>query len=113
MIYYEFMNEIFYKVKDFIILENKIISSNTNAGHIRQHDGFFVRDVGLFGMSGGPVFDANGVVVGMQAAVTNPRESKNADGRTIVVENAIIIRSDLILDLLKRNGIRANFLGRF
>jgi len=91
------------------------ISANigSETGRTRRHDGFLVRDFGLFGMSGGPVFDIKGVVVGVQASVTSPRTSISADGRTISVENAIAIRSNLVLDLLKRNNIQTNFFGRF
>ena len=88
-------------------------NSDNGAGKIRKHDGFLVRDVGLFGMSGGPVFDTRGVVVGMQGSVTPPRVSTHSSGRSISVENALAIRSNLILDLLKLQKIRTNFLGKF
>lgn len=95
------------------VLDKWIVnSSNGGQGQIRKHDGFLVRDVGLFGMSGGPVFNKRGVVVGMQGSVTQPRTSSSG-GRTISVENALAIRSNLILDLLKQNNIKTNFWGRF
>ena len=83
-----------------------MIKTALDNGHglVRTHDGFLVRDVGLFGMSGGPVFDMNGKVLGMQAAVTNPRESTNGN-RIITVENAIAIRNAEIINLLELNGI--------
>ena len=87
------------------VLDKVKVNSKTN-GVIRKHDGFLVRDVGLFGMSGGPVFDPDGFVVGIQASVTSPRESKNAAGRKITVENACVIRSNLILSFLKKHKIR-------
>lgn len=88
------------------VLDRVVVNIKSDTGIIRKHDGFLARDFGLFGMSGGPVFDVNGTVLGMQASVTSPRESRSADGRTISVENACIIRSGLILDLLKKNKIR-------
>ncbi len=88
------------------VLDKAISKNNNGAGLIREHDGFLIRDVGLFGMSGGPVFDPNGNVVGIQAAVTSPRISKNASGRSITVENAIAIRSGLIIDLAKQSKIK-------
>jgi S1-C subfamily serine protease len=94
------------------VLDKIIINIDNGAGKIRKHDGFLIRDVGLFGMSGGPVFDKKGIVLGMQASVTNPRESKNA-GRTILVENAVAIRAGVIIDLLKEKHIRFNLLGKF
>ena len=71
----------------------------------RAHIGFIARDVGLFGMSGGPVFDVNGVVVGIQASVTDRRVSKSADGREIAVENAIAIGSPAVVSVLVNNGV--------
>ncbi|KKU91120.1 MAG: hypothetical protein A3J30_00300 [Candidatus Wildermuthbacteria bacterium RIFCSPLOWO2_02_FULL_47_9c] len=94
------------------VLDKGVSNSNNRQGRTRKHDGFLVRDVGLFGMSGGPVFDPSGAVVGIQGSVTQPRTSSNGS-RTISVENALAIRSNLILGLLKKNKIKANFLGRF
>ena len=93
------------------ILDKAVINS-IGPNRTRKHDGFLVRDVGLFGMSGGPVFNRRGVVVGMQGSVTQPRVSTNGGG-TISVENALAIRSNLILDILRQNNIKANFWGRF
>jgi hypothetical protein len=76
-----------------------------STGIIRTHTGYLARDVGLFGMSGGPVFDVNGVVVGIQAAVTDRRVSKNADGREIAVENAMVIGSPIVTNVLANNRI--------
>lgn len=70
---------------------------------------FLTRDFGLFGMSGGPVFDRGGRVFGIQSAVTEPRESRGAGGRSIIVENAIVTRNEFLLDLIKRNKIKVNF----
>lgn len=95
------------------VLDKSKASVRGAGGVVRTHDGFLVRDFGLFGMSGGPILDKNGVVVGVQASVTDPRISKGPPGRSISVENALAIRSDLILDLLKRNRIRTNLFGRF
>lgn len=80
--------------------------SGDGKGKLRTHDGILVRDFGLFGMSGGPVFDLDGCVVGMQASVTQPRISDNGAGRKITVENAVAIRSSLIIEVLKSNGLR-------
>ena len=87
------------------VLDKAIVNAKNATGKIRKHDGFSVRDVGLFGMSGGPIFDIDGLVVGMQASVTDPRTSTNGS-RTITVENAVAVKSELILDLLKEKGIK-------
>jgi len=95
------------------VLDYTRSSCDNGHGRIRMHDGFLVRDVGLFGMSGGPVFATNGQVLGMQGSVTSPRISTGGAGRSIAVENAIIIRNELILNLLRKNGVRFNLLGNF
>jgi S1-C subfamily serine protease len=71
-------------------------------GSHRVHEGFIMTEFSLFGMSGGPVMDVNGVVVGMQAAVCSPRVSVASNGRQISVENAIAVSSDQIHALLDR-----------
>lgn len=83
-------------------------ASSVANGITRNHNGFLVRDVGLFGMSGGPIFDISGVVVGMQGSVTAPRVSSNGS-RTITVENALAIKSGLVIDFLKQNKVKYNF----
>jgi hypothetical protein len=93
------------------VLDKFILNSGTNI--VRVHDGFLIRDFGLFGMSGGPVFDINGIVFGIQGSITQPRESRSASGRSITVENALAIRSELVLSLLKQHNIAFNFLGNF
>jgi len=86
------------------VLDKCKVNCDNGAGKKRTHDGFLVRDFGLFGMSGGPIVDKKGVVVGMQGSVTQPRVSSNGQ-RAITVENAIAIRSNLIIDFLAKNKI--------
>ena len=87
------------------VLDTKItMKVPTTTGSV-THEGFWVRDFGLYGMSGGPVFGIDGRVIGMQASVTDPRTSTNGKS-TITVQNAMVIRSKLISDLLKKNKIR-------
>ena len=78
------------------VLDNANSKSVSLTGKFRTHDGFLVRDFGLFGMSGGPVIDIDGTVWGIQASVTNPRVSEGPGGRKISVENAIAIKADNI-----------------
>jgi hypothetical protein len=42
------------------VLDSITADMDNGAGLIRKHDEFLVRDFGLFGMSGGPAFDAGG-----------------------------------------------------
>jgi len=88
------------------VLDKIRVKSNNGVGKIRQHDGFLIRDVGLFGMSGGPVFDVDGIVVGIQGSITDPRVSQNAAGRTIAVENAVAIKSELVIDLANKSKVK-------
>lgn len=82
------------------ILDHGMAKNKNASGLERAHVGYLIRDVGLFGMSGGPVFDVQGTVIGMQASVTDPRKSSNGSGREIVVENALAIQSSKIIDVL-------------
>jgi S1-C subfamily serine protease len=86
-------------VLDYLTSNTKDSNGNVTK---TKHDGFIVRDVGLFGMSGGPIFDSDGLVLGVQASVTDPRESISGS-RKIVVEHAQAIKSPLIVDFLKGN----------
>ena len=86
------------------ILDSASGNVKNEQGVIRTHKGFAIRDFGLFGMSGGPVVDINGHVLGMQASVTDPRESTNGT-RTIIVQNAIAIANDRVIQLLQDNNI--------
>ncbi len=91
----------------FVLDYTKSLSDN-GQGKNRTHDGFLVRDIGLFGMSGGPVFNTGGMVLGIQGSVTSPRVSEGVGGRKIIVENAVVIKSSLVLDFLKEHRIRIN-----
>ena len=69
----------------------------------RIQRGVLLQDASLFGMSGGAVMDASGMVVGMQGSVTHPQESIGGDGtRRIQVENGVAITSDQIHALYDR-----------
>jgi S1-C subfamily serine protease len=70
----------------------------------RIHEGFLIRDFGLYGMSGGPVVEINGLIVGMQGSVSDPRESTNGV-RSITVQNALAIRGQRIQEVLKKAKI--------
>lgn len=91
------------------ILDKQISILNNGQGKLIKHTGFLTRDFGLFGMSGGPVFDTSGTVVGVQGSVTDPKESKSGDGkRKIVVENAMVIDGELFFNFIKDHQIRFN-----
>ena len=70
---------------------------------IRKHDGYLVRDMGYFGMSGGPAFDIYGKILGMQGSISH---RINASGNvSIPVQNAVIIKNDVIKKLLNDNSV--------
>ncbi len=93
------------------ILDINMYNSMSETGQLRIHDGYLIRDIGLFGMSGGPVVDVYGSVIGMQASVTKPRESISGD-RKIIVENAVAIRKERIIAELTARGIGYNLVER-
>jgi len=85
------------------ILDRLILDSDNGFGRIRKHDGYLVRDMGYFGMSGGPAFDIYGNVLGMQGSITN-RTNASAS-ISISVQNAVIIKNDLIKKILNEQKI--------
>jgi len=87
------------------VLDYTSINIDNGKGIIRTHQGFLVRDFGLYGMSGGPVFDVNGKIYGIQGSVTRPRISTNGTD-SISVQNAVAIKTDLVLALLESNDIK-------
>lgn len=87
------------------VLDHITMPVDNGKGKIRRHEGFLVRDAGLFGMSGGPVFDTEGVLVGMQASVAT-RVSESGTGHSISVDNACVIGSQHIIELLTKNKIK-------
>jgi hypothetical protein len=86
------------------VLDSTSVNTDNNNGVVRTHQGFLVRDFGLYGMSGGPVFDITGKIYGIQGSVTRPRISINGTD-SISVQNAVAIKTDLILGLLTANNI--------
>ena len=87
------------------VLDYTSVNIDNGKGMIRTHNGFLVRDFGLYGMSGGPVFDITGKIYGIQGSVTRPRISTNGT-ESISVQNAVAIKTDLILGLLEANKIK-------
>jgi hypothetical protein len=73
-------------------------TANIQVG-MRIHRGFWIRDSGLCGMSGGPVVDEAGTVVGMQAAIIS-RKTKIGD-HDVVVHNAVAIATEHVRALYK------------
>lgn len=87
------------------ILDNVEANITGVNGVARMHKGFLIRDFGLFGMSGGPVVDIDGRVIGMQASVTDPRQSTNGIS-TITIQNAIAIENAIIFRMLDQHRIQ-------
>jgi S1-C subfamily serine protease len=69
-----------------------------------DYDALLMRDFGLFGMSGGPAVDVDGLVVGMQSAVTPTRISIGGEGRRIAVENGIAVTADELRHAVNQAG---------
>lgn len=91
-----------YYQPSFVLDHQRAVLNNN--GMERVHEGILIRDFGLYGMSGGPVFDLDGTVVGMQGSVTNPRESTNGIQK-IYVQNALAVNSSLIIQTLRAAGL--------
>ena len=64
----------------------------------KNYVGFLTQDISLNGMSGGPVFDTDGVVYGMNTAFFN-REIPQKDKAAIQVFNGIALENASIVDV--------------
>ncbi len=91
----------------FVLDKAGELLSKGPTGKIRKHNGYPVRDAGLYGMSGGPVFDADGNVVGVQGSIIS-RDSKNAVGQSIAVHNAFSLQMNKFVDLMRKHGVGNN-----
>jgi S1-C subfamily serine protease len=67
----------------------------------RTYNGFMTQNPSLNGMSGGPVFDHNGIVYGVDVARLT-RESAVKDKPSIQVDNGIVIENLTIRDIYKK-----------
>ncbi len=63
----------------------------------RKYEAFMTRDASLPGMSGGPVFDVNGIVFGMDVACFH-RDIQGSNPMRI--DNGISIRCDMLLEFI-------------
>lgn len=90
------------------VLDYGCMLVDNGQGKVRMHEGFLARDLGLFGMSGGPIFDIDGFLVGMQGSITPQRISEGAGGRRIPVENAMIIKTEYVVNILEKNRVAYN-----
>lgn len=75
-----------------------IAAENING---RNYQGFMTQHNSLRGMSGGPVFDTEGIVCGIDVA-TMTREIPENNQQTTVVANGIVIELSTIKDILEK-----------
>lgn len=65
-------------------------------GGANQERVVVMRDNPFFGMSGGPIVDVHGAVVGLQSRVVHPRFNRGSGGREFRVENGLGVEVDVI-----------------
>jgi S1-C subfamily serine protease len=81
-----------------------IIDTVTIAGDGKNYVGFMTQDISLNGMSGGPVFDINGVVHGIDTAFVQ-REIPQKDKPAIQVFNGIALENASIADVYAKINV--------
>ena len=77
-----------------------IIDALTVTDHAKNYIGFMTQDISLNGMSGGPVFDNEGIVHGIDTAFLH-REIPQKDKPAIQVFNGIVLENASIADVYK------------
>jgi S1-C subfamily serine protease len=77
-----------------------IIDALTVADQVKNYVGFMTQDISLNGMSGGPVFDNDGIVYGIDTAFLH-REIPQKDKPAIQVFNGIVLENASITDVYK------------
>lgn len=75
-----------------------IIDNMHVADNVKNYQGFLTQDISLNGMSGGPVFDTEGVVYGVNTAFFH-REIPQANKSAIQVFNGIVLENSYIKDV--------------
>lgn len=81
-----------------------IIDAVTVADNGKNYIGFMTQDISLNGMSGGPVFDTEGVVYGIDTAFVQ-REISQKDKPAIQVFNGIALENASIADVYAKINI--------
>lgn len=82
-----------------------IIDSITANNNGKNYLGFMTQDTSLNGMSGGPVFDTDGIVYGVDVAMLT-REIPQKDRGPISVHNGIVIENISIKDIYEKINIK-------
>ncbi len=78
-----------------------VIDEFTMQANGQNYVGFITRDISLNGMSGGPVFDMDGVVHGIDTAFLT-REIPQKDKPAIQVFNAVVLENASIIDVYEK-----------
>lgn len=78
-----------------------VIDSITANNNGRNYLGFMTHDTSLNGMSGGPVFDTDGTVYGVDVAMLT-REIPQKDKGPFIVNNGVVIENITIKDIYEK-----------
>lgn len=70
----------------------------------RYYSGFMTQDISLNGMSGGPVFDLEGTVYGVDVAFLT-REIPQKDRAPIAVHNGVVVENNTLVDVYQKVNI--------
>jgi hypothetical protein len=81
-----------------------IIDAVTIADNGKNYVGFMTQDISLNGMSGGPVFDTDGIVHGIDTAFVQ-REIPQKDKPAIQVFNGIALENASIADVYAKINV--------
>lgn len=81
-----------------------IIDGITAENNGKKYSGFMTQHTSLNGMSGGPVFDLNGNVCGIDVAMLS-REIPQSNRPALQIDNGIVVENSTIIDIYKMINI--------
>ncbi len=80
-----------------MIIDDNVKTTVDLGGFSRNYEGILLSDPGLSGLSGGPVFDKEGLVHGMQVLTSN-RQASN-----LIVHNALAVKASNLQEFVELN----------
>lgn len=86
------------------VLDGADVQIGDSTGTIRSYSGFMTRDASYPGMSGGPIFDVDGIVWGMNVAHMSRNIPRPPHPNPIEVINGISIKTEILSQVINTSN---------